>query len=112
MFDGIAEVAGASVESVRFTSSSRARSATLVVVIALLAGACSSVPERPGAEPERAPTLGPSAASKPVGPVAGTGPSADVPQVLDFSAPQLGGGTVDGASFAGRDIAIWFWAPW
>jgi len=32
--------------------------------------------------------------------------------VLDFSAPELGGGTVEGAEYAGKDLAIWFWAPW
>ncbi len=37
---------------------------------------------------------------------------APVPEVLDFTAPLLGGGTVNGASYAGKDLAIWFWAPW
>jgi len=33
-------------------------------------------------------------------------------EVLEFSAPKLGGGTVDGADYLGSDLAIWFWAPW
>jgi hypothetical protein len=33
-------------------------------------------------------------------------------EVLRFSAPRLGGGTIDGEDFAGRDVAFWFWAPW
>lgn len=32
--------------------------------------------------------------------------------VLDFSAPAVGGGQVVGADYAGRDLALWFWAPW
>jgi hypothetical protein len=39
-------------------------------------------------------------------------PSAGVPEVLDFSAPSLGGGTVNGSDYVGKDVAIWFWAPW
>jgi hypothetical protein len=35
-----------------------------------------------------------------------------VAEVLDFEAPLLGGGTLDGESLAGRDVAFWFWAPW
>ncbi len=33
-------------------------------------------------------------------------------QVLSFTAPRLGGGTLDGEDYSGRDVAIWFWAPW
>ena len=32
--------------------------------------------------------------------------------MLDFQAPKLGGGTVNGSDFAGQDVAMWFWAPW
>ncbi|MGI8427403.1 MAG: hypothetical protein ACR2FO_08690 [Actinomycetota bacterium] len=32
--------------------------------------------------------------------------------LLDFQAPKLGGGVVNGADFAGQDLALWFWAPW
>jgi len=38
--------------------------------------------------------------------------AAPAPEILDFSAPKLGGGTVRGAEYAGADLAIWFWAPW
>jgi hypothetical protein len=31
---------------------------------------------------------------------------------LDFTAPALGGGEIVGSDYAGRDLAIWFWAPW
>jgi hypothetical protein len=33
-------------------------------------------------------------------------------EVLSFTAPRLGGGTLDGEDYSGRDVAIWFWAPW
>ncbi len=39
-----------------------------------------------------------------------TGP-AQVVEVLDFSAPLVGGGTIDGSSLAGRAVLLWFWAP-
>lgn len=32
--------------------------------------------------------------------------------ILDFTAPRLGGGEVRGEEFAGKQLAIWFWAPW
>jgi hypothetical protein len=41
-----------------------------------------------------------------------TSASPDVAELLDFTAPVLGGGTLRGADYAGKDVAIWFWAPW
>ena len=32
--------------------------------------------------------------------------------VLDFAGPTLDGGEVNGANYANRTLAIWFWAPW
>ena len=34
-----------------------------------------------------------------------------VPDILQFSAPLVGGGTFDGAAVAGMPTAFWFWAP-
>ncbi len=34
----------------------------------------------------------------------------DIPE-LDWTEQLLGGGTVDGTSYAGRDLVIWFYAP-
>jgi hypothetical protein len=31
---------------------------------------------------------------------------------LDFTVPAVGGGQIDGGELAGRDLALWFWAPW
>lgn len=33
-------------------------------------------------------------------------------QLLSFSAPAIGGGTVTAADFRGRPTLLWFWAPW
>lgn len=35
-----------------------------------------------------------------------------VPAALDFTAPTVDGGTFDGASIAGTDAVLYFWAPW
>ena len=73
--------------------------------VALLTSACSSESSEPPAA--EAPTRAPSAAS----------PTADrstpvAAAALRFTAPRLGGGTVEGEDLAGRDVAFWFWAPW
>jgi hypothetical protein len=31
---------------------------------------------------------------------------------LAFTAPTVGGGELDLADYAGRDVALWFWAPY
>jgi hypothetical protein len=41
-----------------------------------------------------------------------TSASPGVAELLDFTAPALGGGTLRGADYVGKDVAIWFWAPW
>ncbi len=45
-------------------------------------------------------------------PSASPGEPAAVPEILDFRAPLVGGGTFDAAELAGTPVAIWFWAPW
>ena len=35
-----------------------------------------------------------------------------ISQILQFTAPKLGGGEVIGSELQGSDLAIWFWAPW
>ena len=43
----------------------------------------------------------------------GANPGADqAPAPLRFEATGLDGSTVKGANFAGKDVALWFWAPW
>ncbi len=72
----------------------------------MLAAACSSaaapIADTPSATRS---TPSPSVAASVAGP-------ATVPEVLDFEAPALAGGTLKGADYSGKDLAIWFWAPW
>jgi hypothetical protein len=42
---------------------------------------------------------------------ASTVAAAPVPDSLQFTAPLVGGGSFDGAAFAGTPLALWFWAP-
>lgn len=37
---------------------------------------------------------------------------AAVPEVLRFTATGIDGSPVVGADYAGKDVALWFWAPW
>lgn len=70
--------------------------------------ACTAEMDR--AVPPGRSTPGPTAA-----PTTGAPPAdADVrvPMELRFTAPALGGGTIDGADYAGSDLVVWFWAPW
>jgi hypothetical protein len=39
------------------------------------------------------------------------GPAAAVPAIYNFKTTKVGGGAVDGAEFAGKPVAFWFWAP-
>lgn len=38
--------------------------------------------------------------------------SEQVPASLQFQARGLDSSTVNGADFAGEDVALWFWTPW
>ena len=82
-----------------------------VVALVLLAAACSSrvaPDETTGASgPAVQPSNGPPDEGG-----SGNGRADSPAEVLRFSAPRLGGGTVEGEDFAGRDVAFWFWAPW
>jgi hypothetical protein len=37
--------------------------------------------------------------------------AASAPEILQFSAPVVGGGELDLRSYAGQTVAFWFWAP-
>jgi len=41
----------------------------------------------------------------------GSGDPATAPEALQFTAPAIGGGTLDLATYAGQTVAFWFWAP-
>jgi hypothetical protein len=38
-------------------------------------------------------------------------PTPSVPDSLAFTAPRVGGGTIDLAQYAGTPVLLWFWAP-
>ena len=39
-------------------------------------------------------------------------PPVEAPEALRFTAPLVGGGTIDAASLAGTPVLFWFWAPY
>lgn len=85
-----------------------------IAVVALLAGGCGDGAKEPSSTAERAgPASPPAAANSPTtaAPSPGAGQAA-VPELLRFTAAGVDGGQVDGSAFAGRDVALWFWAPW
>jgi hypothetical protein len=90
-----------------------------VIALLLVAAGCSSGSGGTGVEDSsRSPTpVGTTAPPRgespgPDGQGGDAGADRPTPEVLRFSAPELGGGTVDGQDYSGRDVAIWFWAPW
>lgn len=86
-------------------------------MLALLAASCAAEPEdtaRPGPAPTTpAPGPEPETTGPPEEDAAEPDPDEiPAPGELRFTAPRLGGGQINGAEYAGRDVAIWFWAPW
>lgn len=79
------------------------RRSNIALVIALLAVAfagCAGNGRAPGGVSFESPAL--DSESSPAGDS----------EILAFKAPKLGGGQVDGGDLQGKDVAIWFWAPW
>lgn len=88
-----------------------------LLCVAVLATACSSETTEPpvaeGSTPGGStPGTGSTPATDATTPPASDRSTPPVAGVLTFTAPKLGGGTIEGADFAGRDVAFWFWAPW
>ncbi|MEO7837502.1 MAG: hypothetical protein ABIS21_07665 [Acidimicrobiales bacterium] len=90
-----------------------------LAVAAMVTASCGGGTDRV-ATPEQAPlTAGPTTspapttvvpgAPQPQGAVALRAPVADA---LQFSAAAVNGSQVVGADYAGKDVALWFWAPW
>ncbi|MEZ5225043.1 MAG: hypothetical protein R2743_26370 [Ilumatobacteraceae bacterium] len=73
-----------------------------VAAIAVLASACG---DGPMSDAEAAP----AAADAP--PPTDAGGSGATIELLDFTAPLVGGGTFDGATYGERPVVLWFWAP-
>jgi hypothetical protein len=84
------------------------------VLLALVAAACAGdqgdrAPRMPAAPVTATPS---EQAGSPQGDQGTTEDASPAPRELRFTAPALGGGQVRGREFAGRDLVIWFWAPW
>lgn len=85
------------------------RSSLLLAAGAALVLATVACSTNPGTPPTPSGSAGTRAAAQGGGASPAT---TDAAEVLRFTAPRLGGGTVDGRDLAGRDVAFWFWAPW
>ncbi|MEX2619227.1 MAG: hypothetical protein WD250_03310 [Egibacteraceae bacterium] len=93
-----------------------------VVVLALAPAGCATssedIAEDTGADAtQETPSPSPAAEDDPEGrvpPEEAPAPPGDAPlaEGLDVTLPAVGGGQVVGAELAGRDLALWFWAPW
>jgi hypothetical protein len=86
--------------------------AALLVALAVTAAACSSGdPALDQADPTATPRpASPSPTGN--GDPEPSEPPGEIPAVLDFEGPLLGGGRLEGATLADKDVAFWFWAPW
>jgi hypothetical protein len=85
------------------------RVALVGAAIALLTGACGDTGSGTAASTTTGdgPTI-----TAPAGSTAAATALAEVPKALQFTASGVDGGKVVGADFAGKDVALWFWAPW
>ena len=91
----------------------RARTLVVVLSLAFVAAACGGEPASttdPGSGDSSTSPGGGSSQARPATP-SPTG-AAQIPEILEFEAPLLGGGTLRGVDYAGKDVAFWFWAPW
>lgn len=85
------------------------RRATLLLLSAVLVSACGPDPAT-GSVAVPAST---SPAATGTGSTGGTGTTAPaaVPEALRFTAPLVGGGTLDATTLADKPTVFWFWAP-
>ena len=87
----------------------------MAAILALVLSSCASPsPDDDPGPGAAAPAASPSppSATSPQPTTEPPGSEAEVPRELRFTAPALGGGTIDGVDYAGSDLVIWFWAPW
>lgn len=93
----------------------RRRLPAMAAVVVVLAGCGGDEAGAPSAGPTSAPSVAPGPSST-AGPAAVTAPPTPapeaVPDALRFRATGLDGSEIVGADYAGRDVALWFWAPW
>lgn len=87
------------------------RALTLAAALTLLVGCADGGAEPSAGTSPTAPTTATVAGSAAPAPGATDGTLVSVPDALQFSAPLVGGGTLDMAAYAGTTVALWFWAP-
>lgn len=98
----------------------RAPAMLAAIAAAVVLSACGGTQADPRSDAEEPPE--PAATRDAASPAATEGPAAApapdgetdtaVPEALAWSAPALAGGTFDAATYAGRDVVLWMWAPW
>jgi hypothetical protein len=89
------------------------RSLLAALASALLVAACAAGPptvEEAAGDPAGGPevAISPPPDAGPVPDAGGETSGSD----LAFTAPLVGGGQLDAGSLEGRDVVLWFWAPW
>jgi thiol-disulfide isomerase/thioredoxin len=95
----------------------RGRVSALCVASALALTACGGEQPTTGTAPQTTASQ-PSASGAAPSPTMTEGtsspdvPAGTVPEVLDFTAQTVDGGTFDGSTLAGTPAIVWFWAPW
>lgn len=86
---------------------------TAVLVLALTSCGSLGAERATSPDPEPAPTSPTAPATSSPRPTnEPEDPPTEAPPELRFTAPAVEGGTIEGADYAGRDLVIWFWAPW
>lgn len=76
-----------------------------VAAITVVVSACG---DDPTSDAEAAPSATEAAPSSDAADAGGSGAGIEL---LDFTAPLVGGGTFDGATYGERPVVLWFWAP-
>lgn len=78
----------------------------------VMAAACSSGPDPTPSASTSGPTPQPSPSVTASDPLADRMETTAAALALDFVAPGAGGGEVRGLDYLGRDVVLWFFAPW
>ncbi len=91
-----------------------ARNAVLTVLLMVTTAACAADSGDSAGTPASTAAAAPPATAAAPGATAPTGTAADVavPDRLRFTAETTGGQRFDGEALAGKNVVLWFWAPW